>query len=165
PRRPHREVDERRRPAEDRGAAHLRGAGAVQDASIDRRDRPAGVHVRVDAAGNDQLPRGVDDAPDVPAERARRRNRCDGLALDRHVRDDDLVGRDDLAAANQHVEHRYASPNKSAESFAGSLTYSPSRVSTSSTAFANRAAPPNFWSVSGGMNLKRMFAVPGRMPT
>src|SRR5262249_37261482 len=118
----HREIHERGRSTEDRRPAHLRGTGAVQEAAVERGNRPTRVYVGIDPARNDQLARRIDDASDVIAERAGRRDGRDGLTLNRHVSHDDAVGRDDFSTPDHDVEHDYASPKSSARSFAGSPT-------------------------------------------
>ena len=69
---PDREVDERRGAAVDGGPAHLTGRRAVGEAAAEARNGPVRVDVGIDAAGDDELAGGVDDAPAVARQGAGR---------------------------------------------------------------------------------------------
>src|SRR5881628_527634 len=66
------EVDERGGAPADGSPADLLGGRAQRVSAAERRDRPVRVHVRVDAAGDDELAGGVDDAGGVAWQRTGR---------------------------------------------------------------------------------------------
>ena len=99
------EVDERGRPAADRGAADLLGRGARHQTAPQRGDRPVGVHVWVDAAGDDELASGVHDAAGVAGQRAGRADGDDALALDTDLPGAHALGSHDLSTADHEIEH------------------------------------------------------------
>src|SRR5206468_10510784 len=67
--------------------------------------------------------------------------------------------------AGRHGRHGYLPPSSSVRILSGSLSSEPRVVRAASTAAANLPGPPKRASVSGGMNLNRMSAPPGGMPT
>ena len=63
------------------------------------------VHVRIDAAGDDELAGRVDDAGGVAWQRTGRGDGDDALALDADVPGAHALGSDDLSTADHEIEH------------------------------------------------------------
>jgi hypothetical protein len=69
--------------------------------------------MRVDAARHDDAPAGVDLAQArLPCERTRSGHGRDGLPADRDVASHDPLGRDNITAANDDVEHEASQPSR-----------------------------------------------------
>ena len=100
------EIDERGGAAEQRRAADLLWPRGDERRAVGLDPHVMQVDMRVDAARHDDASAGVDLARAPAAPRARpARYRGDGLAGDRDVALDDALGRDDVTATNDDVEH------------------------------------------------------------
>jgi hypothetical protein len=69
------------------------------------RDRDRDVRVRLDAAGDDDLADGVDDAAGIARQGAGRAQRDDLLALHADIEPGDTVGHHNLSTLDHEVEH------------------------------------------------------------
>ncbi len=105
PRLPDGEVRERRRAAEEGGGAHLARPRAQRHTAVAGGDRPARVHMGVDAARDDQLAGRVDHAGTLRRQRARGGDGDDALAIDADVPRPHALGGDHLPTANEEIEH------------------------------------------------------------
>ena len=100
------EIDQRGGAAPQRRHADPVGPLRVERLAVRRHERVRHVHVRIDAAGHDDLARRVDDARRIRVgQRAGRRDRGDRLALDGDIAPRHALRRHHVAAANDQVEH------------------------------------------------------------
>ena len=101
------EVEQRRDPAEGRGASgSLRGLREYLRPTCPLlRHRNADVRVRLDASGKHDQSRGVDDARAFGRERARMRQRGDPAARDGDVYFSHSLRSHNLPASNDRVQH------------------------------------------------------------
>ena len=102
-----REVDHRRGTAEKGGAADHRGrVGQLMLGRARHDNRPAAMHMRVDAAGDDDLPCGIDDPAGTDrGKAARRADRGDFFAGDADVGRMRARRKDGETARDDDVEH------------------------------------------------------------
>jgi len=101
------EIDRRRRPTMERRLADPRGGfGQRRLGDAGGRHRPVAVDMRIDAAGDDDLARGVDHPSGAErGKAARRADRGDLLAGNADIGRLRPGGQDGQAAGNDDVEH------------------------------------------------------------
>ena len=99
-------IDERGRPAEQRGASDLLGAGGHERRAVGLDPHVMEMHVRIDAAWHDDMSCRVDQMlGGVCRQGSGSGDRGDRLAGDRDVAAHHTLGRHHIAVANNEIEH------------------------------------------------------------
>jgi hypothetical protein len=98
-------VNKRGRPSEKRSAPNLLGAGRNERRAVGFDPHVMEVHVRIDAAGHDDMPRRIDQLGGLGRQRSGSGDRGNRFAGDRDVTANDALGRHHIAVANNEIEH------------------------------------------------------------